>query len=247
VRSEQGGVFVGELDDKAVSAASNDRLLEDFIFQHHAFILNCLYRITHCYISKSKDEWSIGLIAFSQAVKTYNSEKGAFLPYAELIIRRSLIDYYRSTHRFQSETPVDPLLFQCNPEEDDSEAALKSVISEKLSVKPEENLRYEIASANEEFQKFGFSFYDLSFCSPKSEKTKQACKTAVLFLLENTAIKHETLITRQLPIKILQKNTDLPRKLLERHRKYIIAAMLILSGEYPLLAEYLPFFRKDGN
>jgi len=66
-------------------------------------------------------------------------------------------------------------------------------------------------------------------------------------LLENTAIKHETLITRQLPIKILQKNTDLPRKLLERHRKYIIAAMLILSGEYPLLAEYLPFFRKDGN
>ena len=45
-------------------------------------------------------------------------------------------------------------------------------------------------------------------------------------------------------IKKIIENTLLPRKILERHRNYIIAAVEILSGEYPLLAEYLSFIRK---
>jgi len=53
--------------------------------------------------------------------------------------------------------------------------------------------------------------------------------------------------TLQLPLKIIEKNTNLPRKILENHRKYIIAAVVILSGEYPLVAEYISFIRKDGE
>ena len=34
------------------------------------------------------------------------------------------------------------------------------------------------------------------------------------------------------------------RKILDRHRRYIIAAAEILSGEYPVLAEYLGYIRK---
>jgi len=30
-----------------------------------------------------------------------------------------------------------------------------------------------------------------------------------------------------------------PRKVLERHRKYIIAAVVILTGDYPGLTDYL--------
>ncbi len=52
--------------------------------------------------------------------------------------------------------------------------------------------------------------------------------------------------TKRLPIKIIQKNTNLPRKLLEHHRKYIVAAVIILSGDYPMLADYLSFIRKGG-
>jgi len=45
--------------------------------------------------------------------------------------------------------------------------------------------------------------------------------------------------TKQLPIKIISENAKVPRKILERHRKYIITAAEILSGDYPKLAEYL--------
>jgi RNA polymerase sigma factor len=61
----------------------------------------------------------------------------------------------------------------------------------------------------------------------------------VIYLLDHplliTQIQHE----KYLPIKIIQKNLKVPRKLLERHRKYIIAVVEILKGDYPYLSEYL--------
>ncbi len=51
--------------------------------------------------------------------------------------------------------------------------------------------------------------------------------------------------TKLLPVKILEKNTKVPRKIIERHRKYIIAAIVILSGEYLELAEYLRYIREE--
>jgi RNA polymerase sigma factor len=44
---------------------------------------------------------------------------------------------------------------------------------------------------------------------------------------------------------MIEKNTHVPRKILERHRKYIIAAIEILSGEYPYLADYLRYIREE--
>ena len=45
-------------------------------------------------------------------------------------------------------------------------------------------------------------------------------------------------------MKELEKLSRIPRKILDRHRKYLIAAVEILHGEYPLLAEYMSYIRK---
>jgi RNA polymerase sigma factor len=47
-------------------------------------------------------------------------------------------------------------------------------------------------------------------------------------------------------MKELVSATGISRKILDRHRRYIIAAVEILSGDYPLLAEYMQFI-KDYN
>jgi RNA polymerase sigma factor len=52
--------------------------------------------------------------------------------------------------------------------------------------------------------------------------------------------------SKQLPLKNIEKSAQVPRKILERHRKYIIAAIEILSGEYPNLAEYLRYIREEN-
>lgn len=235
------------IDEKALIAATDDQIFSAFIEENRRFIMNCVFRTTSRFITTSDDEWSIALIAFTYAVKSYNYDKGSFLSYAGLIIKRKLIDHYRSNQKYSSEQTVNPGLFETSPGDNEEEKGLKLKLSEKLAHTEDNSIKYEIEAANEVFKMFGFSFYDLIEHSPKSIKTRAACKAAVLYLLENDAVRSELYSTRQLPLKTIQKSTALPRKLLERHRKYIIAAAELLSGEYPCLAEYISFIRKEGN
>ena len=94
-------------------------------------------------------------------------------------------------------------------------------------------------------RRFGFTFFDLPECSPKTNRTKKACAKAVVYILKTPALQASMHATNMLPIKIIQKNTNLPRKLLERHRKYIIAASEIMTGNYPCLSEYMHFIKKE--
>jgi len=234
------------IDEKAVLAANDDLLFSDFVQEQKYFILSCSYRALKKYINENDDEWSIALMAFSSAVKSYDIEKGSFFSYAEMIIKQKLIDFYRTTKKFNSEVSVSPSVFESNYDDDETPVEIKIEINEKIAKQTDYTITDEIEAINKEFLKFRFTFYDLANCSPKSQKTKEACKTAVLFILDNPIIRNEIYQTKQLPIKIIQKKTDLPRKLLENHRKYIIAALEILSGEYPMLAQYMSFIRKDG-
>jgi RNA polymerase sigma factor len=240
---------MGAIDDKALLAANDEQLLSEFIQEHKRFIINCAYRTTNRYITDNDDEWSIALIAFSNAVKTYDQGKGSFLAYAELIIKRNLIDYFRSQQRHKTEILVRPEVFESPHNNEETEYAdinIQHEINEKVSKSSENHLKDEIEAANGVFRQFGFSFFDLADCSPKSKKTKEACRQAVLYLLDYPLLITQIFETKQLPTQIIQKNTDLPRKILEHHRRYIIAAIVILSGEYPLLAEYISFIRKEG-
>lgn len=238
---------MGSIDEKAILAANDDKLFSEFVNDQKHFIINCSYRTTHNYITPSDDEWSIALIAFTHAVKSYNQEKGSFLSYAELIIKRKLIDYYRSMKKYNPELTVNPSIFESNPEDEDADLGIKIELSDKLSKQTDDTIKDEIEAANAVFEKFGFSFYSLTFCSPKSVKTKDACRQAVLYVLDNPIVRAEIYQSKQLPLKLIQKNTNLPRKLLDHHRRYILAAIEILSGEYPMLAEYMSFIRKEGK
>lgn len=235
-----------DYDDKEVMLAKNDPTqLENFILKNKPFILKCAYRYTKRFITVSDDEYSVALSAFSDAVKSYDEEKGSFPVFAEYVIGRRLTDYYRSQIKLKNELQVDPHDFETEPEDDESNVALKMQIAEKVSYQTDDSLRLEIEAANDAFGKFGFRFFDLAQCSPKAGKTKDACTIAVKYILENKDIINEMNKSKNLPIKTLEKNTGIPRKILERHRKYIIAAVVILSGDYPYLSEYLWRIKKE--
>ena len=51
--------------------------------------------------------------------------------------------------------------------------------------------------------------------------------------------------TRTLPMKELVKASGVSKKILDRHRRYIIAVAEILYGEYPLVRAYLTFIREE--
>lgn len=233
-----------EIDIMAEESKIDEKTMDNFIAKNEYFILKCASSVARNYISKSDDEWSVALLAFTEAVKNYSMDKGSFFNFAELVMRRRLIDFFRSQSRYSSEISVSPSLFNCETDEDCG-VAIKIEVAEKISHTTDNSLKLEIELANEIFSSYGFSFFDLAACSPKSKKTKDKCAKATVYVLNNPILVSNMKVRKLLPIKIIEKNEKIPRKILERHRKYIIAAVEIISGDFPYLADYIRFIREE--
>jgi RNA polymerase sigma factor len=220
------------IDEMAISAAGDEEILEQFILQEMPYIRACAGKTLSMHINTGSEEELIALEAFVEAVVSYSFEKGSFLSFANLVIRRRIIDNFRKEKKTEKIIPMDPADIIINKDKNDNEYIMKNGNSE-------EKIADEIAILADSLKKYGFSFSDLVSCSPKAKKTKEACKSAVIYITENDLVFYEMSNSRQLPLKIIEKNTGVPRKILERHRKYIIAVAEILKGKYPCLIPYV--------
>lgn len=246
-----------EVDLIIPNLQNNERLLNTFIGEHEPFVQKChlhwqrrTFFESNLVVSDNnhfEDTWSVALSAFHEAIQTYDYERGSFFSFAALVIDRRLIDYYRKEKKFELEISVDPYVFESPSDQDMglTERNVKNAVVRQLRVEPDPSISNEIEAANQIFSCYGFTFFDLADCSPKADKTKQACAKAVACLLNNPFLFLELENSRQLPIKKIEQISEVPRKILERHRKFIIAASEIINGDYPHLAHYLRYIREE--
>ena len=230
----------------ALAAAADETKLNEFIESNEQFILTCAGKHSGRFITTSDDEFSIALHAFYEAVTKYEQSQGDFLPFAGMVIKRRLTDYYRSQQKFRDEHMTSPDVFSGNID-DEAEDNIQYEVQEKLADTPAPTAADEIAAVTEVFAKFGFSFMDLADSSPKAGKTKAQCAQAVQYILSSPMMLSSILQSHVLPVKSLADQSKVSKKVLERHRKYIIAAVIILTGDYPVLAEYMKFLKKGGT
>lgn len=224
----------------AESAVKDMHARENLIIMQEQTILKIASVASHRYINKSDDEWSVALLAFSRAVDTYSAERGDFMPYAGLLIRRDLTDYYRANAR-DAEMIISLNDLSGNPNDEEKEIDFPDPNSDVSH----NTLKDEIAAANEMLMEFGFRFFDLTECSPRQEKTREQCAAAIRVAIDTPIILSELRTTHKLPVKAISRQSGVSRKILDRYRKYIIMAILILSGDFPQIAEYLKFVRRE--
>lgn len=215
--------------------ALNNELIESY----KPFIAKTVSSVCKRYIHESDDEFSIGLIAFNEAIQKYSPDKGSSLiSFSEVLIKRRVIDYIRKQSKFQnlSFNGVSKL-------EDDDTAG--SAIEAELSIedyrkKTDEELRKEeIIQFTLILQEFGLTFSDLIEQSPKHADARKNAMTVAKILVENEELKSILFDKKKLPIKQLEGYVSLSRKTIERNRKYIIAISLILTGDYVFLKDYI--------
>ena len=221
----------------AIRAATDDLAREELIRRQEKNILRIASRAKHRFVTKSDDEWSVALFAFSRAIDTYQAEKGAFLPYAEKLIRNSLIDSSRAEARRAWEVSVPPGAFEGEGEEEN--APVRYAVVQSSVRAADSRLKEEILAANEALGAFGFGFYELTSCSPAREKTRIDCRAAAEAILESPRELERFFTTHRLPVRLALERARVPEKTLEKYRRYIIALVVILSGDYPLLSGYL--------
>lgn len=205
---------------------TNPELLEPFIAAQESFILVSASKATGGFVTKRDDAWAIALEGFHKAIQKYDGNRGDFFVFAERVIRNSLVDQYRADKQHRT-------------------VILAESIPDNVAA-PMENrdVLMEIQDLRLALNGYGILFKDLAECSPKAEKTKLACRLAVQGLMKNKGWMAEMKSTKKLPLAKIQEGTSVPRKILERHRKYIIAVAEILDGDYVYLAEYVKPFKE---
>lgn len=233
------------VDRLAVRAATDERAREELIQNQQRVILRVASRVSRRFVTTSDDEWSVALYAFSRAIDTYDLQKGSFSSYAETVIRRSLIDSFRSGSRFAKEFAVSPETLNGDSPEEDPTGVRRAVVRSSVRA-ADTSLKEEIAALAAACEAFGFGFTDLAGASPRQEKTRSACAAAVGRLLSDPGLLERLFAEKRLPVQALAETPGVSRKLLDRYRRYIVAAAIVLSGDYPMLSEYFKFMGKEA-
>lgn len=234
------------MDQRAIEAQHDETAMNLFVAESRGFILRCASKVCKRFITDSDDEYEVALLAFWEAVKQYNENSGSFSAFAALVIRRRLMDFFDSQSRRRREIAAGHSMTW-----DEDEEHAGGVISEVQRVIVQDSrddtaaVKEEIVAISDVLRDYGFSFFDVAEASPKAGKTKKCCARAVNWMLALVERLIQMRKTRSLPVAAISAALDIARKILERHRRYIIAATEILDGDYPHLAEYLDYIRKE--
>jgi RNA polymerase sigma factor len=210
-----------DINERVYIAKKDPSEREKLIEEYTPFIIKQVSHFANKYIDEqNSDELSIGLIAFNEAIDSFDITKGSFLNFSSLIIKRRIIDFLR-----QNQNVTYPL----------------DVYPERESDYEIENRRLEMLSFVNLLSLYGIEIEDLVRQSPKHRETRKLALKIARTICENEHLLSYLKKTKTLPVKELIELLRISRKSIEKYRKYIIALVIILSEDLPILKEYINF------
>ncbi|WP_082651820.1 RNA polymerase sigma-I factor [Gorillibacterium timonense] len=220
----------------------NQELRNPFITDYQPFVAKITSQICKRYIDPSRDdEFNIALAAFNEAIDGYSRDSGrSFLGFAETVVRRRLIDYFRKEERHAVNIP-----FSSFESEGDEETAglhpleIKQAVEAHETMQKAEERQSEILDFSRVLLEFEIRFADLVQASPKHADSRLMLMNVGRLLAGDADLMRYLISRKLLPVAELTSRAKLSRKTIERNRKYIIAVALIHNGPYPFLREYL--------
>lgn len=212
-------------------AAQSDDAMTDLVHKYHLFIIRAASATCRKFVTRHDDEYAIALQAFCDAVFKFDPATDvSFETFSKLLIKNRVIDYLRSEGRHAGQLSLEGELESGRDFANDAEMEREEAQSAAAA---------EIARLSAAIAAYDVSFSDLPEASPKQAKTRDICAQAVSFVLKDPSLVVELRRNHSLPMKILEEKCQVPRKTLERHRKYIVTAIEVCLGDYPVISEYL--------
>ena len=225
------------LNERVEKIRHDDEAINRFIEEYKPFIASCTEKITGRYMRYGEDdELSIALMAFVEAINSYDSVRGNFLSFAQGVIRRRLIDYFRKEKRHSN---IISLNEYYGEDDDEKDLTADESIDKHSEEEVSEYRRLEIEELRDELSQWEISFFDLAEASPKHSKTRRICSEIIGFLLSQPELLRVIKQKKYLPVAEIEKALRIPRKNIERARKYIIAVIIISTGDYQYIKDYV--------
>jgi RNA polymerase sigma factor len=236
-----GGPESSALDKLLEPARRGDKQArEDLLRQYTPLVLRVGSQVSGRYLQVGRDEEvSVGLLALNEAIDRFDNGRGAsFISFAEMVIKRRLIDYYRR-QKGRSEIPMSEL-----ESEDDEGNMLQHVeqqeaISRFAQEQEADDRKSEIIRYARRLTEFGIKFSELVEICPKHEDARERALEAARLVAKNPLFAEHMRTKKELPLKQLEDQVGVSRKTLERQRKYIIAVALIMLEDFYHLRNYI--------
>lgn len=240
-------------DGLLARAREGDRTARETLLSRYSpFALKTASRVTGTYVRLGHDdEASVALMAFNEAIDSYDPGRGAnFLGFAQTVIRRRLIDHFRGKIR-NREVPLSALStgdgMMGSGSEEDAAGGVAGVAAGQVAAaewahrdhEEQGERREEVLRYRELLATYGISLGELVRVSPRHEDARRRAVEAARVLAARPELIAKLRRRGELPLKELGGLAGVSRKTLERQRKYIIAVVLILVEDLPCLEAYL--------
>lgn len=230
--------FKKSLEDRVEKAKKNKEELNKLIREYKPFIASTLQKKTGKYLQYGyDDELSIGMMAFKEAVESYDKSKGKFLNFARQVIILRWIDYYRKNQKLKCTVYLQGNYDSEN--EYSNPIMIDKAMEEYKHRNVNEMRKLEILEYKKELKEWGIEFINLVQDCPKQERLKKTYKNIAHFIVHNQDILNKLISIKRLPLKEIEKGIYINRKKLERGRIYIIALVIAEIGDYELIREYI--------
>jgi len=229
------------LNKRACMAKQSEAEVKALIEEFMPFLRGRVAKYSARYDEHIKEDFlSMAMMAFYEAVQNYDAEKGHFFPFANRVVNARMVDQVRKVSRHEGKT-VSLSVDEDDYEQQAAQSAAINVISMRNyeNERRREKLADEIEQFKTEAALWGITMEDLVRSSPKHRELRLTYKN-ILLTLENSPDIIQTIhLKRYFPVKAISKITGLPQKKLERARTFIIASLVIKTGDYELLSEYI--------
>jgi RNA polymerase sigma factor len=228
-----------EIDVLALEAKESDTGMERLIERFKPFLRSSALRFSSNLGDSHQDEmYGTAMMAFYEAVQKYDSSRGHFFPLASQIVKMRLIDYIRKARR-QVNTTVS--LDDANEADESPQSAALAQLSIRAHADQmaSERLIDEIEQLKTELAQWGISMYDLTKRSPKQRRLHAEYEAIVAKMIQSPDIIQTIQLKHYFPIKAIAEITGVSPKKLERARSYLLASLIILTGDYECLTEYV--------
>jgi RNA polymerase sigma factor len=209
-------------------------LKEEFIKDNIVYITKLVSNIVGSYIdNKNSEEFSIGLLAFNEAIDTYDYKRnGDFYKYSYMVIKHRIIDNARKNKRHENN-----LLFSSI--EDNYDFSNKYMVSNSHYQFEKVELAEEIDHFEKSLLDYEISLGDLVSSSPKHRDSRMLSIKIARVLAEDDELYQKMIRKKCIPLSDLLKKIQISKKTVVRNRKFIIAVSLILRSRLDDLKEFV--------
>ncbi|WP_047979851.1 RNA polymerase sigma-I factor [Ornithinibacillus contaminans] len=227
------------LEELINNAQKGDETAQNYLLKtYQPFIAKCVSEVCKRYIDPERDdEFSIGLSAFNEAIRMFSADKGSsFLTFANLVIKRKVIDYIRYNNKYPTAISLDESYDEESMENPTEIEAVKDIYQKEQEAWYRKE---EIIEFKNKLSTYKLTLSELVEVAPKHRDARDTAVRIARLIRDDAALSSYVEQKKKLPIKELTRQVEVSKKTLERNRKFILAIFIVLGEDYVFLQDYL--------